>query len=79
MPAGGQRAGLRLAVADHAADQQVGVVERRAVGVQQAVAQLAALVDRARGLGRDVAGDPAREGELPKQPLHPASSRPMCG
>ena len=50
------------------ADEQVGVVERRAVGVDERVAELAALVDRARRLGRDVARDAAGEGELPEQP-----------
>ena len=52
VPAGRQRAGLRLAVADDAGDDQVGIVEGRAVGVDQRVAQLAAFVDRARRLGR---------------------------
>ena len=68
VPAGRERTGLRLAVAHDAADEQVGVVERRSVGVDQRVAQLAALVDRARRLGRDVARDAAGEGELPEQP-----------
>ena len=68
VPARRQRPGLGLAVADDAADEQVGVVEGRSVGVDQRVAQLAALVDRARRLGRDVAGDAAGEGELAEQP-----------
>ena len=68
VPARRERAGLRLAVADHARDEQIGVVKRRAVSVHQAVAELAALVDRARGLGRDVTRDPAGERELAKQP-----------
>ena len=62
--------GLRLAVADDRADEQVRVVERRAVGVRERVAELAALVDRARRLGRDVAGDAARERELAEQLAH---------
>ena len=70
MPAGRQRAGLGLAVADDAADQQVGVVEGGAVGVRERVAELAALVDRAGGLGRDVAGDAARERELAEELAH---------
>ena len=68
MPAGRQRPGLRLAVADHAADQQVGVVEGGSVGVHQRVAELAALVDRPGRLRGDVAGDAAGEGELAEQP-----------
>ena len=70
VPAGGQRAGLGLAVADDAGDDQVRVVERRAEGMAQAVAELAPLVDRARCLGRGVAGDAARERELLEEPLH---------
>ena len=61
VPARRQRAGLRLAVADDAGDDQIGIVERRAVGVRQRIAQLAALVDRAGRLRRDVARDAARE------------------
>ena len=60
-------------------DEQVGVVERRAVRVRERVAELAALVDRARRLGRDVARDAAGERELAEQPRMPSSSRPMCG
>ena len=71
MPARGERPGLRLAVADDAGDEQVGIVERRAVRVHERVAELAALVDRARRLGRDVARDAARERELPEQPAQP--------
>ena len=68
VPAAGQRTGFGLAVADHAADEQIGVVEGRPVGVRQRVAELAALVDRAGRLRRGMAGDPAREGELAQQP-----------
>ena len=71
VPAGGERPGLRLAVADDAGDDQVRVVERGPVGVAQGVAQLAAFVDAARGLRGDVAGDAAGEAELLEQPLHP--------
>ena len=55
VPARRERSGLGLAVADHAGDEQVGVVERRAVRVRERVAELAALVDRAGRLRRDVA------------------------
>jgi len=69
VPARGERAGLGLAVADDAADRQPGVVERRAVGVRERVAELAALVDRARRLGRGVARDAAGERELAEERL----------
>ena len=71
VPAGRERAGLRLAVADDRADDEAGVVEGGAVGVHERVAELAALVDRAGRLGRDVARDPAGEGELAEQAAHP--------
>ncbi len=70
VPAGGQRAGLGLPVADHAGHDQVRIVERRAVGVRQRVAELPALVDRAGGLRRDMARHPAGERELAEQHLH---------
>ena len=72
MPAGRQRSGLGLTVADDGADEQIGVVERGAVGVRERVPELATLVDRARRLRRDVAGDAAREREL-------AEERPQAG
>ena len=67
LPGAGQRPRLRLAVADHRGDDQVRVVEGRAEGVRQHVAQLAALVDRARRLHADVARDPARGREAAAQ------------
>jgi hypothetical protein len=67
VPAGGERAGLRFAVPDDAAHDEVGVVERGAVGMRERIAELAALVDRAGRLRRGVARDPAGEGELPEQ------------
>ena len=69
VPGGGQRPGLGLAVADHAGDDQVGVVEHGAEGMAERVAQLAAFVDRTRALGRGVARDAAGKRELPKQLL----------
>ena len=66
-----QRTGLGLAVAHHAGDDQVRVVQGRAVGVGDRVAQLTALVDGTRGLGGHVAGDAAGKGELLEQQPHP--------
>src|SRR5262249_43338212 len=54
VPAGRQRPRLGLAVANHAGDDQVGVVERRPERVAEGVAQLAALVEAAGRLRRDV-------------------------
>ncbi len=64
MPGGGQGAGLGLAVAHDAGSDQIGVIQHRAEGVGQGVAQLAALMDGAGCLGGHVAGDAAGEGEL---------------
>ena len=54
-----------------ASHQQVGIVEGGPEGVDQRVAQLAALVDRAGRLGRGVAGNASREGELVEEGPHP--------
>ena len=70
VPGGGQRRGLRLAVAHHAGGDEAGVVHDGAEGVGQGVAQFPALIDGAGGLRPSVAGDAAREGELAEQPLH---------
>jgi hypothetical protein len=70
VPAGRQRTGLRLPVADDARDDQIGIVERGAKGMRQRVAELAALVDRARRLRGDVAWDPAGERKLLEQFFH---------
>ena len=79
MPRGGERPGLRLAVADHAGDDEVGVVERRAVGMRQAVAELAALVDRARGLRRDMRADVAGKENCLKNFCMPSASSLLSG
>ena len=71
MPRRRERTGLGLAVTDHAGDDEVGVVERHAVRMREAVAELAALVNGARRFRRDVAPDMAREGELLEELLHP--------
>ena len=68
MPARRERARLGLAVADDARDEQIRVVEGRPERVRERIAELAALVDRAGRLRRDMARDPARERELPEQP-----------
>ena len=64
LPRALERRGLGLAVADDAGDDQLGVVERGAEGVQERVAELAALVDRAGCRHAHVARDPARRREL---------------
>ena len=67
MPARCERAGFRLAVADDAGDHQIGVVEGRPEGVHECIAELSALVDRARRLRCSVTRDPTRKGELAEE------------
>ncbi len=55
MPACCQRAGLGLAVADYAGDDQVGIVEGCAERMHQRIAKFAAFVDRTGRLRCDVA------------------------
>ncbi len=69
MPAGRERAGLRLAVSNHAEDFEVRIVEGGAIGVDQRVPQLASFVDRSGRLRRVVARDAARERELAEEVL----------
>ncbi len=71
LPGGRQRARLRLAVADHAGDDQTRIVERGPERMAQRIPELPAFMDRARRRRRDMAGDAARERELLEQPLHP--------
>ena len=71
VPARRQRPGFRLAVTDDAGDDQPGIVEGGAIRMGERVAELAAFMDRAGGLGRDVARDAARERELLEEAPHP--------
>ncbi len=67
MPGRGQRAGFRLAVADHTGDHEIWIVQHRAERVAERIAQLAALMDRAGALRRGVTGNSAGEGELQEE------------
>ena len=71
LPCGRQRSRFRLAVADDAGDDQIGIVERRSEGMAERVAQLTALVNRPRSRRRDMAGDAAGKGELLEQLFQP--------
>src|SRR4051812_29641928 len=71
MPRRRERSGFGFAVTDHARDDQVGIVERRTVCVRETVAELAAFVDRAWSLGRDVASDLSGKRELLEEFPHP--------
>ena len=71
LPGGGQRPGLGLAVADDAGDDQAGIVERRAEGVAEGIAEFAAFMNRPGRRRGHVARNAAGEGKLLEQPLHP--------
>ncbi len=64
VPGGGQRARLGLAIAHGDRDQELWIVEGGTKGVGECIAEFAAFVDRARGLGRAVATDAAGKRKL---------------
>ena len=67
LPGGRQRAGFGFAVADHAGDDQIRIVEGSTEGMAQRIPKFTALVDRSRRRGCDMAGDAAGKGELFEQ------------
>ena len=71
LPCGRQGTRFRLAVADDAGDDQIGIVERRPEGMAERIAQLAAFVNRPRRRRGDMAGNPAGERELLEQLFQP--------
>ena len=71
VPGSRQRPGFRLTIADHHTHDQVRIVERRSECMRDAVAELAALVDRSRNLRRAVAAKLSGKGEGAEQIQHP--------
>ena len=69
VPTGREGAGFRLAVADDAADDQIGIVEGGAISMCQRIAKLATFMDRAGCLRGYVAWNAVGPGKLSKQPL----------
>src|ERR1051326_279732 len=69
MPCGSQRSGFRLAIANDASDNETGIVEHGAERMTERIAQLTALVDRARALRRYMAGDSSGKRKLKKKLL----------
>ena len=70
LPAARERTRLRFAIADHGGDEQIGIVHHCAERVHQYIAELAALMDRARRRHTDMARHAARCRELPEQLEH---------
>jgi hypothetical protein len=79
VPARGEGAGFGLAVPDHGEGDQVRVVEDRPVGVGDAVAQLAALVDAAGGFGVQWLPMPPGNENCLKKRCSPARSSLLSG
>ena len=69
MPARRQRTRLRFAVADHAGDDEIGIVEGRAIRMRKRVAELAAFMNGSGCFRRDVAGHAVRPRKLAEEPL----------
>ena len=74
VPAGRQHGRLRLAVADHAGNDQIRIVEGRAVGMGQRIAQFSPSWIEPGSFRRDVARNAVRPGELAKEPKHSAAA-----
>ncbi len=70
MPRGCERAGFGFTVSHDAGHDEIRIVEGGAIGVRESIAQLPALVDRARSFGRGMAGDAPRKRELLKEISH---------
>src|SRR3974390_3002092 len=64
VPGSGERAGFGFAVANDGGYDEFGIVEGRAAGVREDVAEFTAFVDGAGGFRRAVAADASGEGEL---------------
>ena len=73
MPAGCQRRCFCLAIAHDAGNNQVRIIERRAIRMRQRITELAALVNRARCLGCHVTRNAGRPRELAKQTPQPVA------
>src|SRR5215467_1065976 len=70
VPTGGERAGLGFAIAYNTADEQIRIIKRGAIGVEQRISKFPTLVNRSRSIGRGMAGNSTRPGELREQALH---------
>jgi len=70
MPTGGAGSGFGLAIAHHAAGEEIGIIEHGAVSMQERVAEFAAFMDGTGCLRGGVAGDAAGKRELLEEALH---------
>ena len=70
MPRGGQWTGFGFPIANHDGDQQVGIIVGRAKGVRDAIAQLAALMNRTGCFRCAVTANAAGEGKLLEELAH---------
>src|SRR5437867_4113255 len=70
VPACGESASFGFTISNNAANQQIRIIERRAVSMRECVSQLAAFMDGARGFGRDMTRNATGKRELREQALH---------
>src|SRR5262245_13309063 len=70
MPAGGQRSRLALAVANHAAGDQVGIVKDRAVSVDERISEFSTFMNRAWCFRGGMTWDSSRKRKLLEEPSH---------
>ena len=69
MPRRRERSGFGFTVANYCDGDQFGIVEGGAECMRETIAELSALVDRARRLGRAMAADAAGKREQLEEPL----------
>src|SRR5690348_2496260 len=69
MPACGQWSGFGFSIANNAGDDQVWIIEGRAVRMHKRVAKFAAFVDRSRRFRSNVAGNTVGPAELTEEAL----------
>ena len=69
MPASRQGARFGFAVANDAGDDQIGIVESGAIGVDERITQFPAFMNGAWRFRRYVTGNAIRPGELSEQPM----------
>src|SRR5580693_20992 len=70
MPTRGERAGFGFAIADDTGDDQIRIVERRAISVRERITQFSAFMDRAWCFRRDMTWNAVGPRELPEEASH---------
>src|SRR5690242_17937945 len=74
MPTRGERASLGFTIAHDTGDNQVRIVECRAIGVSERITQLPALMNRTRSFRGDMTWNAIGPRELPEKQSQPLSA-----